>query len=368
MCRIHQVGLLAGIAMAAISARAENPMIVGQSLQTVESYYQPAPSVDEPSPSDIVNVPVAEEDEFLEEYYFDPTWRFTIEGLFLQRTAGSALNLGETRTNPGGVLVDTLSVTNPAFKFQPGLRLQLARQLDDGGSWEGIYFGMQNWQQRRSIAADPLGATTLATSPQLQTDDLIGGFDTGINYIYGSRVHNVEINRRLLWNEGPRGNFSTLVGFRYLNWRESFRMSGSDVFTGTFENLDIRTRNQLLGLQIGGRLTRDWENFNLAGELKAGLYGNAASQVRSNADSSGIGGNPPGFVPISDTHNAGGLASIVDGSLVGRYWLTPQLSFRGGYQMFFVPGLALAPNQAAGFNTSGFVFLHGPSVGFDWAW
>ena len=217
--------------------------------------------------------------------------------------------------------------------------------------WEGVYFGMQDWQQRRSIAADPLRATTLATSPQLQTDDLIGGFDTGVGYIYGSRLHNVEINRRIMWNEGPRGDFSTLVGFRYVNWRESFRLSGSDVFTGTFENLDIHTSNQLLGLQVGGRLSRDWENFNLAGELKGGLYGNAATQARSNADSSGMGGNPPGFVPISDTHSAGGLASIIDGSLIGRYWLTPRLSFRSGYQMFFVPGLALAPNQAAGFNS-----------------
>jgi hypothetical protein len=80
---------------------------------------------------------------------------------------------------------------------------------------------------------------------------------------------------------------------------------------------------------------------------------------------------PGGFPPInllSDSDQSVGIAGVIDFSVTGSYRLGSHLSLRGGYQLLYVAGLGLAPNQLAGYSHGSDLFLQGPSAGLELSW
>ncbi len=294
-------------------------------------------------------------------------WSVQVDALGLFRSAGSTTFLGQTSLGGLGPAIDTLNANDVSFGIQPGLRLALGMRIDEQISYEILYFGLQNWSASSSIQADPI-AGTLATSPYTQTDKLIGGFDQGLGYTYRSQLQNAEFNGRRLFNSGP-WTASALAGFRYFQWTETLSLTGTDQFYGVTENLNSHTNNYLVGGQIGGDLRRDWKRFSFGMTGKAGLYANFMQMSQSNLNSTGIAGLPgTGFVSLnSDTRNTG-VAGVFDFSAVAAYRVTDHFAVRGGYQLLYVTGLALAPNQLAGAAHNGGVLLQGPTAGMEFTW
>jgi hypothetical protein len=160
-----------------------------------------------------------------------------------------------------------------------------------------------------------------------------------------------------------------LWGVRYVQVSDKFSLNASDIATGDFENIDIKTANNLIGPQIGVQFIDDWKRFQLSTELKAGIYANFISASYSNLNSSGaISGNPAGFIPVNQTQSSTGVAGVFEISLIGRYRVTDHLWIRGGWNDYFIAGLALGPRQLGSFSHAGSISLDGPSLGLEAAW
>jgi Legionella pneumophila major outer membrane protein precursor len=300
-----------------------------------------------------------------------PHWFLSAEALWLARTDDRDVLLGNAVTNNGGpsFVVGQLTSGDELFPLATGMKLQLGYRINDRDAIELTYFGLQQWSVSRAINGDPIGDSVLAFSPWTQTDALIGGFDQSLRYTYRSSLNNVEINERFGGSGGMTWSVAGLWGLRYIQISDKFNLNGSDAATGDFENIDIKTANNLLGPQVGVQFIRDWNRFQLNTELKAGIYANFITASYSNLNSSGaINGNPAGFVPINQSKHATNVAGAFEIALIGRYRVNDHLWIRGGWNDYFLAGLALGPRQLGGFSHSGGIGLDGPSLGLEAAW
>ncbi len=301
-----------------------------------------------------------------------PHWVVTAEAMWLERTDDRSIFLGDAVTtaasgSPGFVL-DELRSDDALFNWATGVKLQLAYCLSNHDAIEMTYYGLQHWSAGRSIYGDPVNETVFLYSPYTQTDTLIGGFDTRLGYTYQSTLNNLEITDRFAASGGLAWQVAGLWGIRYVQVSDKFTLTGEDTFTGDFENIDIKTSNNLLGPQIGLQIIRDWGRFQLNTELKAGIFANFNRETYSNLNSSGASGNPPGFVTVNDSKQSTAVAGLVEFILIAKYKLTDHLWLRGGYETAWIGGLATGPKQLAGFDHGSSIGLDGPSLGFEVNW
>jgi hypothetical protein len=136
---------------------------------------------------------------------------------------------------------------------------------------------------------------------------------------------------------------------------------------------DIRGSNNLCGAQLGGRL-RSWgARWGWEATGKAGLFGNGAHQEQYVLDWD------DGPFPARPLVSAAGgrVAFVGELNLTGVYRLTDVWNLRAGYNLIWIGGVALAPDQLdfsgvvpAGdqLRNDGQVFLHGVSGGLEARW
>jgi hypothetical protein len=137
-----------------------------------------------------------------------------------------------------------------------------------------------------------------------------------------------------------------------------------------------QTSNQLNGVQAtmdGTFLETDY--FQIGGFAKAGVYNNHArgsvAELYRNFESS-----PSSYTrSFSDSQNR--VAFVGNLGLTGTIFLRDYLRLFGSYELMYLSGVALAPDQSAGISTSianvtslnlqshGQAFFHGARVGFE---
>ena len=173
---------------------------------------------------------------------------------------------------------------------------------------------------------------------------------------YGSRIDSVETNLR--WS--PGNSWTWIGGFRYVEWSETLQGKMSPPFN--VYDYTSHTSNQLYGGQLG----LDWSAWDAGGPLrlnlitKAGAFSNRASAAR-NGESVLVGSTTD-----SQTSFVGEVAAVA------RWSLSDTWSLRGGYQLMWLSGIAVAPDQLSVFlnppDMSGGVLLHGATVGIEAQW
>jgi len=225
------------------------------------------------------------------------------------------------------------------FGWTAGPDVSVARRLANGDSLELRYFGALNW--------DADAASTVA--PFLLTVD------------YVSRLNSTELN----WRRPAGDCFTWLAGFRAIQLHEvlDFAQIVPPVSIGSQFNVD----NHLYGGQIGGQvdLCPCCGPLSLRGVMKAGVYGNFADYDFVNTfNSQSI------TLPVGDKWHTAFVGEI---GITAAYPLTDHLSVRGGYQLLWIDGVALASDQdfpfpATTIDTSSHVFYHGALVGLEMAW
>jgi hypothetical protein len=182
-------------------------------------------------------------------------------------------------------------------------------------------------------------------------------------------VNNAEVNFiRLLGDSDD--SLALLVGFRYLQLDENFNINATDPDSFS-SNYHLRTRNSLVGAQLGGRIKRSYNNFGIDFIGKAGVFGNAAAEHQTVDDFNST-------ISLRDASaNHGQVAFVGELALNARYQLTDHLSVRGGYTLLWIDGIALAPDQldftfsadsGTTLASTGNVFMHGPSAGVELRW
>jgi hypothetical protein len=128
----------------------------------------------------------------------------------------------------------------------------------------------------------------------------------------------------------------------------------------------------MFGGQIGVRPRWTWDRWALEGWAKAGLLGNSQKQIQAPLfDYTGFQQRPGLSATGTET------AFIGDINLSVIYRLTDVWGIRAGYNVVWIDGLALAPNQFAFNNvdgtgsalaSSGGIFLNGANLGLEARW
>jgi len=279
---------------------------------------------------------------------------------------------------------------------------------------EGVYFGFNTWRDSSDVYATQRLSTSTGTGTATfgnlftpYTNDRqgmfsgIGGFDRADHHqlYYESRLHNVEVNLRIVPRGRPDrivllpnghwrrqcqpGIYGTyLVGIRYFSLQEqcNFLAEGETVFynqsgqitdrVDTWGRYDVDTYNEMLGLQFGLDVKYRQCTVEWGAECKVAPCVNFAGQtsrIRASDPSTGTSFD----VWLRDREDD--VALLGEVSLVGYYHLRPNLSLRASWDMMWAVGVAMAPEQlkfqptpSNQVNTNGVVFYQGLSLGLIW--
>ncbi len=282
--------------------------------------------------------------------------------------------------------------------FQDEAALPAGQRLSEVSGVNTITFGNLYSPYATSLVLNNL----LQYTPVLN-GTIVPGFDQVDQYssYYASYVNNFELNGRI----SPRGRddqlvlhpdgkwrlecqpgrfISYLYGVRFLKIDEAFRFHGQGV-TDTYDSsgtlidsvtntgdYNIGTHNNLLGLQCGADMIFRECRWSWGLRAKVGPYINFADQ------SSDIAAGVQGQTPTMSNHLSDARH---DAALVGElgftatYKFRPNLVGRASYDLMWVTGLALAPEQLQfsttpvnQINTNGTTVFQGPSLGLEWLW
>ena len=305
-----------------------------------------------------------------------PKWIFQADALFLwQNNIASRPLFLDSAT--GATVLDSNDIS-PSVGVGP--RFALFHNFNKCNAFEANYF----------IVPSLTGTASLPTVARGYEQQKLHGLvyndinDATVNT--DSQIQSLELNYRR-----RRGVATFLAGFRYVEWLSTMQIndtftsitpgvapfSGADVFTTT-------TGNELYGGQLGCDLML-WnrgQRIRVNGVGKGGIFFNQASQ-QSNVNTTAPAGSP-GFTPINTTISQSIQQTSFFGEIGGNATvdLTNWLSWRIGYNVFWLSGVATPANQLSvatvdpgtgnvatnGINTSGSVLLHGVNTGVEARW
>jgi hypothetical protein len=274
-----------------------------------------------------------------------PLWTVRGEALFWTRTGGGGVPLVATPV--------AVSSSDFSHDWEIGPRVTVIRHGICGSCWdlEAAYFSIDNWSDTIFVA----DIDALLTTPPI-----VFGVATPGTITYDSSLHSAELNARRAWSDW----ITWLVGVRWVELSEEL-----NTVAGTVSHI-AATRNHLYGGQLGLDAVV-WDqggpwSFNAVG--KAGIYGVDADAVTVTAGA--------GALPLVAA-SGGDVAFVGELGFNARYRFTDRLTAIAGYNLLWVSGVALAPEQLATTNIAtgvatvdvdGTLFAHGANVGLEYVW
>jgi Putative beta barrel porin-7 (BBP7) len=292
-----------------------------------------------------------------------PTSYVWAEGLILTRD-------NDARNRPLVLDLNTrdvlLTVGDLDFDWDGGLRVGYACREYDCWGVEFVYLGYFDQTAAAGVASnDDLalpGALGLAVNNFFAADD--------VRVHYTSDLQSAEASFDLCC-VGCDTVVDWLAGFRYVYLGEGFGIRSFDSAEST-TRYNVGTDNNLFGAQVGARVRKCRNCWAWEGTTKAGIYGNYMQQSQA---------------PIVDfpdfefrrrrETDSGDVAFVGDVNLSGIYRVTDVWGLRAGYNVIWIDGVALAPEQldfSNGPNSGkhleegGNLFLHGVNVGVEARW
>lgn len=299
------------------------------------------------------------------------------EFLFMQPVSHVANQPIVEDFNSGQAVISTSDLhygIDPGVRVTAGIRLWCCRELEF--SYMGLFDGTA------TVDAVPGNAGLLKFPDPLGSAEDVNVF-RGMDYVRACdhfALHSLELNLPCCCcccccdcGHLYCRSFEWFFGARYLSLNDTLniyaeRNEFGGVETGSY---NLQTRNNLYGGQIGARIRRGWDRFRWELTGKAGIYGNDAYQAQTIIDY-------PDF-PLRPTvsENHGTVAFVGELGLTFVYKLDEVWGLRAGYNLMWIEGLALAPNQldftftstsGSGLNTGAGMFLHGISLGVEARW
>lgn len=286
-----------------------------------------------------------------------PRWCASAEALFLWRDNHSTDQPVVLNSATDQTLLTTGSLN---FDTEVGMRFTLGRRIGERYAIEWGYFGVEDW----SAAAAATGANNL----RLPGDLALASFDyfdaDQMRVDYWSRIRSAEVG---LVRCGKLAD--VLCGFRYVEFDEGLNINALD---GTrSSDYGIRARNSLYGAQLGARACHDWKRVQATLVGKAGLYGGDSRQGTDIGDFNNQ-------ISLRSTHAShGNLAFVGEAGVNLSVTVRRGLCIVGGYNMVWIEGVALAPNQldftdtptsSQFVDTDGGVLFHGANAGIECRW
>ncbi|MFM9962278.1 MAG: BBP7 family outer membrane beta-barrel protein [Planctomycetaceae bacterium] len=313
-----------------------------------------------------------------------------VQSLFLVRESQFANQaiVVDTFPGPNTTFLSTSAVDSSTFT--PGVQATFGMCLCDGRALEFEYFGLFPNDESAVVAGLAggvfpgnlgVGVNVFDNIARAQVDysSWINGFSMNFPCCCGCyeeccneccccQVGNESDNR-----EVRTQSLTWFAGFRYLNVGERLNITADSVTPGEQGTYNTRTTNNLYGAQLGARMRRTQGRFGWDASGQAGLFGNDAQQSQLVQDF------PAGSPALrNESTSRGGVAFVGQGNISGLYALTNVWNLRAGYNVIWIEGLALAPDQldfnfaTAGsgtrVNNDGGLFLHGVNIGLEARW
>jgi hypothetical protein len=275
----------------------------------------------------------------------DPLWTIKAGAVIIERARPHSAVIA---TVPGS----SINARDFTFNWQSGPDVSLIRSI--GGGYDAIeirFFGANAWTDTESFN----GPYLLTTNPP--------SFLLNPTITYTSRLYSTEIN----WRERAADWLTWMAGFRWLQVSEN--LDASPIGGG---DLVFNTNNNLYGAQMGADVHL-WDRgglFRVESAFKAGVYGNSADNAFHSISSTDI---------LLAADRYGQTAFVVEIDVTGVCQLTDHIALRGGYQLLWIDGLALAGDQVgvttvplggvgSGIDASGDAFYQGVLASIDFIW
>ena len=175
--------------------------------------------------------------------------------------------------------------------------------------------------------------------------------------------------------------YQFIGGLRYFDLTENIEWNANNIsnngiptpLAGETGQYLVRSSNDLFGLQSGAGATYEGARFSISLLGKMGIFANDA-KTRSGLTFTANDGATRDDLNFSNSNRGDTLSFLGEFSIVGRYFLKPNVSLRAGYHAMYISELALAPHQLnfapddAKVVTSGDSFYGGISSGLDFYW
>jgi hypothetical protein len=296
-----------------------------------------------------------------------PCSYLVVEGLILGRDNQSdrdlALDLNTDEELLGSGELD--------FDWTGGVRALYGTRVCGCLSFELGYLGV--YSNSASDGVELADSLMLPGDLGLQVNNFFGADD--VDARYSSDLHSFEANSVCCCcgcdSCGHCRSIEWLSGWRYLNFNEDFSISSFDDAEGTTVYA-VDADNHLFGGQIGVRYRQCRGRWSWESTGKAGLFVNYMEQSQAP-----IIDFPAFMFRDGQEGDDTRLAFVGDLNLTGIYQLTRVWGLRFGYNLIWLEGVALAPDQLDFTNAAnsgrevrdgGGVLLHGFNVGGEARW
>ncbi|MGQ9562244.1 MAG: hypothetical protein ACUVTH_01835 [Thermogutta sp.] len=314
--------------------------------------------------------------------------------------------LGRGRARPKSVSLDRtgaelLNVNNLGFDVAGGyetrVQYYLGNDLENRDQFfEFVYWGLNEWKDELSVRGQRLTYDPGGNS--FTAGNLFTFYNfTDFNYAdlhrirYESEINNFELNwwfkprprpdRLALLPNGkwqrqcqPGTYFNYAFGLRGLSFDEGFifASSGSIVSAGGTDALEGRqtiiAKNDTFGFQLVGELLFRRHRFEWGARVKAAPMFNWAEQTTDIT----LAHSPGHVVRYAKDDDVCFMGEV---TILASYRILPRMRAFASYDMMWLDGVALAPEQLdfslqspGVINDNGTVFFQGVSLGFDVVW
>jgi hypothetical protein len=277
-----------------------------------------------------------------------PSWRGRVEVLDFTRNRAS-----DNFSN--GFRFDNI------FDYQQAGRFTLDRRYDCTHGWELVYAGPFNFHEQ----AVATGAGNLNSA-------LAAGRGINLSAFFGADLQEQRYDSRLqsaefVYKSWGWNVIAVSYGGRYLNLNE--KLAYTSVAAGDIGALRIGTDNEIVLGQIGVDMFLPLGRWSFDTTWKGAIGANVASSdtFLSNA----------GTIEINRSLQRTEFAALIEGGAFARYFITPRLTARIGYEFWWLHGVALAPRQigsAITRNTGSHlegtteILFYGGSAGVEYVW
>jgi hypothetical protein len=357
---VRRLCVLAAVAAAWCPSRSEAADAVSGPLDF-------APAFPADVATDVTNVRIAGMPSVAE-----PLWTSyaLTDALFWGRDNQAANNPLVVTVNEGAPVI---SGKDLQFPFSQGVRAFYGQRQPCECGWELGYWGLYGQSATQAAVGTPQNFIQM---PEPIGSRLTADAESAV-VKYASTINSAEANvfsTRHEWRNrsGAWLTDDWLLGFRYIGVEEQASIFMTCCPEDFPANYRVRTNNNMFGAQVGRRMRWTWDRWAIEGWAKAGLLGNSQQAIQDPLiDYTGFQ-QRPGYSTWGS--NVGFVGDI---NLSTVYRLTDVWGIRAGYNLIWIDGLALAPNQfnfsvadnaGSALASGGGVFLNGANLGLEARW
>ena len=292
-----------------------------------------------------------------------PRWTAQVDALLLWQT-----NIPGRPLYVDPVTNQTVLNANQAIPpVSAAPRYALLYHRDPCHAFEINYFQIQSFAGTAAVGP---GANLYAVNdlPNVQAADIIAA---QVNTTAGLKSWEFNLRR----SQG--GVVTWIGGFRWVEWNQQMTIGDLNAFGATgVDGYRVNTGNNLYGGQLGADLLlwNAYRKVKVNGLAKGGVYYNhQAYQNTSLFGDQAVA--PPDSSTLGTSKDA--VAFVGEVGLTGEYKLAEWLSWRAGYTLFWLGGIATPANQLSlsdftaqttSINTYSSAFLHGVTTGLEARW